>query len=255
MAGEQARPGGQFKYDCEKSRAQTEARFRMYQSHELALKYVRTRSRTDWLNLVGADLAHDQLREVVDAIKGCCPPNKRCQQLECPVCGRRHHAKEGLKALKKLFAKIGCMPASDEVSFVTVMGPRDQLENRCIRNVVREFRKRLSKFRGRRLPTTTWVGYIELTLEGRVHYHALVHHPDQAMSALLGLLRVEFPGCRDVEGSEWRRGRRLFSSIERTVKYSAKPLPRIRVRAEPDESNVQIPRLIGLSHSCAAKDR
>jgi hypothetical protein len=143
-----------------------------------------------------------------------------CRMSSCPNCGPKLKAKARDNFLDRIVARAGRFPKDTEISFVSVDGPVVELNPDVAAPALKRFRRQIVKFQQRKADSTSWLGLFDVSLDGKVHFHGVVLHPELSSTTLKGLLEQSFPDQKQVKVSAWRRSQSLAEALQAVINYS-----------------------------------
>lgn len=143
-----------------------------------------------------------------------------CRMYTCPICGPKLKAREKDAALKRIVQRLGRFPKGTEISFVTLRGPTVELNLEAAQVALDRFWRRIVRFRHRHSPGTSWLGYFDVSLNGMVHWHGLVLHPEMPRSALETHLTGSFGEDDQVIVSQWKTSQSLVENLQAVLNYA-----------------------------------
>lgn len=190
-----------------------EGAVRMY-----TLKYHRHRTRPnlirllEYVNVPEAEAALQRLRA--------CARYSPCRMYTCPNCGPKHKGRAKDEALSRIAFRLGRFPEREEVSFVTIRGPVVELDPELAEAGLGRLKRKIVKFIQRKAPSSSWIGFWDTSLNGVIHLHAVVLHPELRRSALEGLLKGSFGEKDQVRISRWKRSQSLAESLQGVLNYA-----------------------------------
>ena len=226
------------------SRSQKEHRER--EKIDSIIRYSRNKTKPSLGKILGSvELEHGSEAFIARRLIAGCHTRNRCGLYGCPNCGRRFKAKAKLEVLKTIACRCGRLPDRDEVSWVTINGPRVRVEDyREVAVAATQFRKKLTKLRAKHVKGTSWIGYFDISLKGVIHWHGIVLHPEQSRMKLTSVLRGELPGNRVVRVMELDRNKSLFDNLESVVDYSLVADRHAKVQVRKSRAVAGVPELI-----------
>jgi hypothetical protein len=143
-----------------------------------------------------------------------------CRMYTCPVCGKRLKAEAKDQALNRIVQRLGRFPEASEISFVTMNGPQIELGAAEAKAALKRFERKLERFRRRWAPSTSWLGFFDVSLDGVLHWHGLVLHPDLSRRGLVNLLDRSFPGRGEANVRQWNHNHALAENLQNVLNYS-----------------------------------
>ena len=149
-----------------------------------------------------------------------CTRKRPCRAFTCPMCGEKLKARARDDALKRVVERLGRFPQDVEVSYVTIDGPRTPLEVEAARVALTRFERQVDNFIRRQVRTTGWYGFMDVSVDGLVHLHTLILHPDMPRTELEGRLTSSFAGPKQVKVSPWKRSLTLAENLQNVFNYS-----------------------------------
>jgi hypothetical protein len=186
-------------------------KFRESQMKALVLKYLKAPSKPRLIQIMKAGGA-PETEPLIKVLDGC-TRYRPCHLYTCPTCGPKikAHAKDA--ALDRIACRLGRFPSPEEVSFVTVHGPRVELDPESARHGMGRFEEQLRRFGKRNGKRTSWIGFFDVSAGGLIHWHGIILHPNTPRNALQALLEGSFPE-RDQESA---------SGVGTTLRASLRP--------------------------------
>jgi hypothetical protein len=194
------------------------ARMREGRARARTLAYHRHRTRPNLIKLL-LFAAVPEAEPIVDRLQACTRYSP-CRMYVCPNCGPKLKARAKDDALNRIVGRLGRFPRDVEVSFVTLIGPKVELDPDQARAVLIRLKRQIVKFQQRRAPSTGWYGFFDVALNGLVHWHGVVLHPDTARNQLQALLEVSFPEQNQVRISKWKRTQNFAENLQGVLNYS-----------------------------------
>jgi hypothetical protein len=189
-----------------------------------------------------------------------CRSRSGCGLYGCRTCGQRLKKKHSWDGVKMMIARVRGMPTEDEVSYVTIDGPTCVLEPFEARSALRRFLLRLKNLWRLKLPDTAWHGFVDVTLDGMIHFHGVIWHPERTKDALGNTLRKAFTKKNAIMIKPWDKGKTLLANMEGVLQYALptdRHVPRRkygRRKGEPivDERTGEriVKRMVALQHMC-----
>jgi hypothetical protein len=122
--------------------------------------------------------------------------------------------------LDRIVARAGRFPKGAEVSFVSVDGPVVDLNPDVVSPALKRFKRQIVKFQQRKAVGTSWLGLLDVSLDGKIHFHGVVLHPELSSTTPKGVLEKAFPGNKQVKVSVWRRSQSLAEALQAVINYS-----------------------------------
>lgn len=221
-----------------------------------AVRYHRRRTLPKLLWLI--DSAGDlEGLDVVRTRLASCTRSRRCRFYGCPVCGRQLRQRLPLQLLKRIVAKLGRMPTREEISFVTINGSTMDLgEPAAVKLMMASLRRRVRDF-VRRWPGASCVGLTDVSLNGLVHFHGVILHPQQPIKDLQRSLKRSFRRLHQAKVSKWDATDALSVSALRVLEYAVVADRHAKVGRYGPSHGVQSARKVAQRlvclHECAAK--
>ncbi len=149
-----------------------------------------------------------------------CTRSSPCRMYTCPNCGPKLKAWAKDDALNRIVGRLGRFPKDVEVSFVTLIGPRVELDPDLAGVALTRFKRQIVKFQQRQAASTSWYGFFDASLNGVIHWHGALLHPDMARNQLKALLEASFPTEGQVRVSTWHRSQSLAENLQGVFNYS-----------------------------------
>ena len=217
---------------CRKAITKLKALMVVGRSSAIALEYFRHRTRPNLIRMI----QHVGLPEadVVLARLQACTRKQPCRMYVCPVCGTKLKARTRDNALDRIVERLGRFPGDFEISYVTIDGPRTELEVEAARGALAGFERQVDNFIRRNMGTTSWYGIMDISTDGLIHLHALLIHPGVPRDEMKSRLKGSFTGANQVEISKWHRSKTLAENLQGVFNYSVRADRLVRVSSMRD---------------------
>lgn len=183
----------------------------------LALSYYNHPSRPKLIRIL-EQAAVPEAAEVLDRLRGC-GRYRPCRMYSCPNCGPRIKAREKDQALNRVVRRLGRFPLDTEISFLTLLGPTVQLEAKAARGALGSFWRQVVGFHQRHLPSTSWFGHVDVSLNGILHWHGLVMHSSTPRDTLEDRLKESFREDDQAWVSPWKSFQSLAENMQGVLNY------------------------------------
>ena len=194
------------------------ARIREGTARAHTLDYYRHRTRPNLIKLL-VFAGVPEAESVLGRLRTCTRYSP-CRMYTCPNCGPKLKARAKDDALNRIVGRLGRFPEGSEVSFVTLIGPRVELDRDQAGIGLAKFKRKIVKFQQRQAASTSWYGFFDVSLNGVIHWHGVVLHPEVARNELEALLEAWFPEQDQVRISKWKRSQSLAENLQGVFNYS-----------------------------------
>jgi hypothetical protein len=111
-----------------------------------------------------------------------------------------------------------------------------------------------------KLPDTAWHGFVDVTLDGMIHFHGVIWHPERTKDALGNTLRKAFIKKNAIMIKPWGKGKTLLANMEGVLQYALptdRHVPRRKYGRRKGEAIVDertgeriVKRMVALQHMC-----
>lgn len=170
---------------------------------------------------------------------------QRCGLYGCPSCGAKLAKKESLEALKMIVAKHGLVPDTSQVSFVTIRGAQTELKPGPVVALMKSLGTRIRKIQMQvGLRQTSWIGWMDVSFKGVVHWHGVVLHHGISRRILRERLEVQFRAPRAVMVKAWDKDASLTENILNVLQYSLPAARHTKMKKGKPVYGMESPKLI-----------
>lgn len=209
------------------------ARMRDGRRRGRARSFFRHRTRPKLIAFM-EEVDRPEARPLISRLRSC-RRTRPCRMVSCPVCGEKLKAAARDRVLTQIVERLGRFPHDVEVTFVTIDGPYvDLADHARARAEVGRFRKSVDNFIRRRLPGTGWVGFTDVSVDGLVHLHVVLVHPDTPRNVVRDRLTQSFPGPNQVRVSEWDRSKSVAENLQSVIVYAVRADRHVEVNSLRD---------------------
>lgn len=182
-----------------------------------SLSYFKHRTRPNLIRLI-QHVALPEAEALIVRFQSC-TRKRPCRACTCPPCGEKLKAHARDDALDRIVERLGRFPQDFEISFVTIDGPRTDLEVEAARVAMARFEKQIDNFIWRQARGTGWTGFMDISTDGLVHLHVLILHPSMPRNELEARLKRSFLGPKQVMVRQWDRSQSLAENLQSIFNY------------------------------------
>lgn len=183
-------------------------------------RYVANATRPKFIALLEEGIANDEVATLVRLLKSCSQKSP-CNAVVCPVCGRRAQGKEAHKALKRIVARCGADLPEPHITFLTLVGETFDLATGDPVAGVRRLKKAIRRLADRHYSDCAFHGYIEIALDGCVHFHGVAIHFQVSRRMLRHRLSKKNADLA-YHTANWDMAKSIFESVESITRYGTK---------------------------------
>jgi hypothetical protein len=215
-------------------------KFRARQIKALGLSYRKGPSKPKLIRMMReADVP--EAEPLIRTFEGC-TRYRPCRLCTCPTCGPKLKARAKDAALDRIVCRLGRFPTPEEVSFVTIHGPRIDLDPDIAQEAMLGFKEQLRRLGKRPGKETSWLGFMDVSAGGLIHWHGIILHSSTPRSRLEALLESSFSEKDQVTISQWNRSQSLAEAMQAVVNYSivAERHVKVFVRADGPDRVVEL---------------
>lgn len=212
--------------------------------------YHRARTIPNLLRLLNVAGDVEGLGAITNRLEACTQRAKgqkrhRCGFYGCPSCGSKLAKKESLDALKMIVAKHGLVPDTSQASFVTIRGAQTELKPGPVVALMKSLGTRIRKSQMQvGLRQTSWIGWMDVSFKGVVHWHGVVLHHGISRRILRERLEVQFRAPRAVMVKAWDRDTSLTENILNVLQYSLPAARHTKMKKGKPVYGMESPKLI-----------